>query len=1508
MALALGALVAVALIPLVTRAQTNPTVIAMPGGSFESPVYGTSPFYGYQPANSEWTWSGLAGIQRNGSGLGASNAPAPGSQTAFLQGSGTAGNQGAFSQNVTLTAGTYKVTFKSAQRATGNAVPIQIKMDGTALGAPITPTGTTYATYASVPFIVGASGGTYRLGLSTTSNSGASMSLIDNIAIEVAQPVASGGFETPVTSSYGYQPANSDWTWSGLAGIQHNGSLGADAPEGVQTAFLQGSGTASQIGAFSCNVTLAAGTYKVTFKAAQRATGNAVPIQVTLDSSTIGTAITPGSTAFASYSTATFPVTVGTHLLKFSTTSNSGGSMSLIDDIRVDLASAPPIILPGPVAPSAPTDLTATSAANQVTLNWSAVSRATGYKVKRATALNGPYTTSVNTLSSPTFTEGGLAYGPTYYYRVYALNAGNNGDDSEAASVTPLAAPVATTRGGNNQISVDWSAIAGATGYRVTASTSANSAPFYTTTVSGLTATQLGLSSGTTYFYRVVALNTTGTSTSTQVSGITLPAAPGNVTLNPGDGRITLRWNAVTGATGYKVRRSIGAGGAYATLTPDVSGTTFTDAPLANGVTFSYRIYAVNASGNGPESNAYSATTLAVPAAPANVVATPHDAKVSLLWGAVPGATSYNVERSTAAGGSYQLLVSFHPDTAFEDTAVTNGRTYYYRVSGVNDSGVGNPSTPVSATPVAPPTGVPANLTAQGGDGQVSLSWGAVSGATSYQIRGSETSNANYPNYFEQRTSGPATAFVISPLPNGTTYYFRVQAVNDSGYGPLSAEMSATPRALPAAPSLSATAENKSATLYWNRVNDAASYRVRRRIGANGTYTTLSNVITDTSFTNGNLTNGTTYYYRIFAVNSSGNSPESNEVAVTPMAPTPTPAPTATPTPAPTATPTPAPTATPTPAPVAPTPTPTATPMPTATPTPAPTATPIPVAPTRRVDLSIEAINSGQGEVGANDYYPEVIQEAMYSITDRGKAIFRLTVYNRGTASDDIRLSGRGDTPGWKVRYFSDFGGVTDISAQVKSNTYIISGLAPQNSRNFRVEVTPDASVPLNQSKAVPIAGYSESDSAARDQVTATSVPTSAPLPIYRPDSLVRVVGQADYRGEGIYDFMASEEQTVSSTASSGVAAVYNLKITNQGNVADSFKFKLPLAKQGWSLSLYDARSGGTNITGIAQQQSGFNTGSLAPQQFKEFRLEVKPNAGTIGLFSISIMTISFTDDTMQDVATFDTTVGNVSASATVTFTGSSRACAGGIDNALHKLTLTLHATNNGANLTNAPIALSFENNVGHKRVVEGVIRTPYKAKILDPNESVAANRWKESVTLTTDDNGDVQVEVLSSDVISQPRLVARWQNAIVSSLVCDFAAATSKRGFPDPVVGTYNGWQNDDFGWTCNFQNLKSVGDTTTAELHLKFLGSSGIYQSVAGQQVAISFAQLSLGEDSHLYDPDEASKYIAFVSNGTEFNQVVATSDSNGVVQVTIKAKAGYSLVTAVQFSAINVSQWKN
>lgn len=89
--------------------------------------------------------------------------------------------------------------------------------------------------------------------------------------------------------------------------------------------------------------------------------------------------------------------------------------------------------------------------------------------------------------------------------------------------------------------------------------------------------------------------------------------------------------------------------------------------------------------------------------------------------------------------------------------------------------------------------------------------------------------------------------------------------------------------AIPGVPgSLVSASGNGEAKIYWNASTDAESYNVKRSLSSSGTFTTIASNITATEFTDTNLTNGTTYYYRISAVNADGESANSSSIAANP--------------------------------------------------------------------------------------------------------------------------------------------------------------------------------------------------------------------------------------------------------------------------------------------------------------------------------------------------------------------------------------------------------------------------------------------------------------------------------------------------------------------------------------------------------------------------------------------------------------------------------------------------
>jgi hypothetical protein len=93
---------------------------------------------------------------------------------------------------------------------------------------------------------------------------------------------------------------------------------------------------------------------------------------------------------------------------------------------------------------------------------------------------------------------------------------------------------------------------------------------------------------------------------------------------------------------------------------------------------------------------------VAIPAAPAMLLAEPGDGAVPLRWQQSFGATSYAVQRATTSGGPYTTVASNVTGGSYTDTSVTNGTTYYYTVTATNAAGTSTNSPEDSATPVHP--------------------------------------------------------------------------------------------------------------------------------------------------------------------------------------------------------------------------------------------------------------------------------------------------------------------------------------------------------------------------------------------------------------------------------------------------------------------------------------------------------------------------------------------------------------------------------------------------------------------------------------------------------------------------------------------------------------------------------------------------------------------------------------------------------------------------------------
>jgi hypothetical protein len=201
-------------------------------------------------------------------------------------------------------------------------------------------------------------------------------------------------------------------------------------------------------------------------------------------------------------------------------------------------------------------------------------------------------------------------------------------------------------------------------------------------------------------------------------------------------------------------------------------------------------------SSNGDGNSAPTTASIA-PVAPLNLTAAAGHQQISLAWTPSTGATSYNVKRGATNGGPY-TTVAAPAGTSYTDSTVTNGTTYYYVVTAVNTTGESGNSNQAAATATAAPTApaAPLNLTATGGNQQISLAWTASTGATSYNVKRSASNGGPYTTM----TSPAGTSYTDTTVTNGTTYYYVVTAVNATGESGNSNQASATSSATPPAP------------------------------------------------------------------------------------------------------------------------------------------------------------------------------------------------------------------------------------------------------------------------------------------------------------------------------------------------------------------------------------------------------------------------------------------------------------------------------------------------------------------------------------------------------------------------------------------------------------------------------------------------------------------------------------------------------------------------------------
>ncbi len=287
-----------------------------------------------------------------------------------------------------------------------------------------------------------------------------------------------------------------------------------------------------------------------------------------------------------------------------------------------------------------------------------------------------------------------------------------------------------------------------------------------------------------------------------------VPPAPTSVTVYPGNNRNLVTWPVMPGAARYNILRSTTSGSGYVSLWSgdlgpvsgsDSSVATFNDTSAANNTIYYYVVQSWNVqngfSANSPQGAGKPLSTLptSAPATPTLSVSGSVSHQVNLSWGATPGANYYVITRRTLAennaSSTYVLrtivLNDYVTGTTYTDATVSNGKIYDYSVKAVNAVGSSGDSALAMAVPQPPSPSAAGGVSATAlSSTSVKLTWTAADNATGYVIYRSTTSGsfgsfpANYAN------AGVETFLTDKGLVSGTTYYYRVTAVNSGGISP----------------------------------------------------------------------------------------------------------------------------------------------------------------------------------------------------------------------------------------------------------------------------------------------------------------------------------------------------------------------------------------------------------------------------------------------------------------------------------------------------------------------------------------------------------------------------------------------------------------------------------------------------------------------------------------------------------------------------------------------------
>ena len=400
--------------------------------------------------------------------------------------------------------------------------------------------------------------------------------------------------------------------------------------------------------------------------------------------------------------------------------------------------------------PLTPENVSETHGTTTAKLSWNPSKGATYYRIKNAKTGVQVFQGAATSLNLANLQSG--------YDFSFAVYAGNNGGLSNPETVSfktipsaPGSSPIVAGKPTQTSVSLSWKSIYNASSYEL----KRNGTTVYEG--NALTFQDKDLSPGGKYTYTLTVKNDIGTSPISTVTVNTIPSIPSNLTTVPNTNSVSLKWEPVSGATYYTVKRN------GAVIYKGLSTAT-TNTGLLSGVEYKYTVSAGNTSGSSTDSAVIVTKTIpTAPASPSITKKVVSKNSATIYWGSIYNAKTYSLKRNGQ-------IIYTGSNLSFTDTGLIAGQSYTYSVIASNE--VGTSSEKISTLSTLPNPPVATKITGTSvTQSSATLTWEAVTGASYYTVQ------LNGKTVYK----GSATKYTIAALKANTSYTVSVYAGNISG-------------------------------------------------------------------------------------------------------------------------------------------------------------------------------------------------------------------------------------------------------------------------------------------------------------------------------------------------------------------------------------------------------------------------------------------------------------------------------------------------------------------------------------------------------------------------------------------------------------------------------------------------------------------------------------------------------------------------------------------------------